>query len=150
MAELRDRPYLNSHFLVDFGDGNAWTGSGGFSEVIFPEFVIASAKQAAGPRAQKTPGGSLAPGQSAHLILRRGAIGALDLYEWWNRTRRGKAPKRRTLKVQLLAEDQHTVVMSWHFTNVRPVALAYSPLRANESSVLIETIELAFERMEMQ
>ena len=52
--------------------------------------------------------------------------------------------------MHLLGEDQRTVVMSWRFTNVRPVALAYSPLRAAETSVLIETLELAFDRMEMQ
>ena len=40
--------------------------------------------------------------------------------------------------------------MSWSFTNVRPVALAYSPLRAAETGVLIETLELAFDRMEME
>ena len=64
--------------------------------------------------------------------------------------RLGKAPKRRTLEVRLLADDQRTVVMSWRFFNVRPVALAYSPLRAAETSVLMETLELAFDRMEMQ
>ncbi len=88
--------------------------------------------------------------QRQHLILKRGALGALDLYGWWNKTRLGKAPKRRMLKVHLLADDQRTVVMSWRFTNVRPVALAYSSLRATDTSVLIETLELAFDRMEMQ
>jgi hypothetical protein len=32
---------------------------------------------------------------------------------------------------------------------VRPVSLSYSPLRANESGVVLETIEIAFERVEM-
>ena len=148
MALLRDRPYPSSHFLVDFGDGNAWTASGGFSEVIFPEFVITSGKPA--PRAQKPPADSIVERQRTHLILKRGALGSLDLYDWWNKTRLGKAPKGRMLKVHLLADDQRTVVMSWRFTNVRPVALAYSPLRAAETGVLIETLELAFDRMEME
>lgn len=148
MALIRDRPYPSSNFLVDFGDGNAWTASGGFSEVIFPEFVITSGKRA--PRTQKLPADSIVERQRKHLILKRGALGALDLYDWWNKARVGKAPKRRMLKVHLLADDQRTVVMSWRFTNVRPVALAYSPLRATEASVLIETLELAFDRMEMQ
>ena len=148
MALLRDRPYPSSHFLVDFGDGNAWAVSGGFSEVIFPEFVITSGTRA--PRAPTPPTDSIVERQRTHLILKRGAIGSLDLYDWWNKTRLGKAPKRRMLKVHLLAEDQRTVVMSWHFTNVRPVALAYSPLCAAETVVLIETLELAFDRMEME
>ena len=148
MALVRDRPYSNAHFLVDFGDGNAWAASGGFSEVIFPEFVIPSGKR--GPRAHKPPADSIVERQRSHLILKRGATGALDLYDWWNKARLGKAPKGRMVQVHLLAEDQRTVVMSWRFTNVRPVALAYSPLRAVETSVLIETLELAFDRMEMQ
>jgi phage tail-like protein len=148
MALLRDRPYPSSHFLVDFGDGNAWAASGGFSEVIFPEFVIPSGKRA--PRAQTPPADSIVERQRTHLILKRGAIGSLDLYDWWNKARLGKAPTRRMLKVHLLADDQRTVVMSWRFTNVRPVALAYSPLRATETGVLIETLELAFDRMEME
>ena len=148
MAEVRDRPYPSSHFLVDFGDGNAWTASGGFSEVIFPEFVITRGKRP--PRAPQPPADSIAERQRRHLILRRGALGSLDLYDWWNRAHLGKAPKRRVLKIHLLAEDQRTVVMSWRFINVRPVVLAYSPLRAAETSVLIETLELAFDRMEMQ
>ena len=148
MAVLRDRPYLSAHFLVDFGEGNAWAASGGFSEVIFPEFVLTSSKRAS--PAQTPPTDSIVERQRTHLILKRGAIGSLDLYDWWNKTRLGKAPKRRTLKVHLLADDQRTVVMSWNFTNVRPVALAYSPLRAAETGVLIETLELAFDRMEME
>ena len=148
MAEFRDRPYSNSHFVVDFGDGNAWTPRGGFSEVIFPEFVIPRSTRA--PRTQKPPADPIAERQRTHLILRRGALGSLDLYEWWNRARLGKASKRRTLEVRLLGDDQRTVVMSWRFINVRPVVLAYSPLRAAETSVLIETLELAFDRMEMR
>jgi hypothetical protein len=148
MALVRDRPYLSSHFLVDVGDGNAWAVRGGFSEVIFPEFVVTSGKRA--PRAPAPPSDSSVERQRTHLILKRGAIGSLDLYDWWNKTRLGKAPKGRRLRVHLLADDQRTVVMSWHFTNVRPVALAYSPLRAVETGVLIETLELAFDRMEME
>ena len=148
MALVRDRPYSGANFLVDFGDGNAWTATGGFSEVVFPEFVILRGKRA--PRAQQPPADSVVERQRKNLILKRGATGALDLYDWWHKARLGKAPKGRLLQVHLLAEDQRTVVMSWRFTNVRPVALAYSPLRAAETSVLIETLELAFDRMEMQ
>jgi phage tail-like protein len=149
IALLRDRPYSNSNFLVDFGDGNAWAASGGFSEVIFPEFVIPSGKRTTAPRAPVSPADSIVERQRTHLILKRGALGSLDLYDWWNKARLGKAPKGRMLTIHLLADDQRTVVMSWRFTNVRPVALAYSPLRASETGVLIETLELAFDRMEM-
>ena len=83
------------------------------------------------------------------LVLRRGATGALDLYEWWNQARRGKAPPRRVVKVKLLAEDHTTVVLTWRFRNVKPLSLAYSPLNALEGSVLMEAIELTFDDVEI-
>ena len=141
MALLRDRPYPSSHFLVDFGDGNAWSASAGFSEVIFPEFVIASAKR--GPRAQTLPADSMVERQRTHLVLKRGAIGSLDLYGWWNKVRLGKR-QGRTLKVHLRRRP------GTRGRTVAPnVVFAYCRWCA-ETSVLIETLNLAFDRMEMQ
>ena len=134
-AAVRDRPCTGANFLVSLGSGDARTASAGFSEVIFPTFTTEAEQSAA------------APVQS--LVLKRGVSGGLDLYAWWDKARRGKAPQRRTVKVELLAEDQRTVVLTWRFFNTRPLSLAYSPLNALEGGVVIETLELAFERMEM-
>src|SRR5271154_5497231 len=126
----RDQPHINANFLVEFGAG---TG-GGFAEVIFAPFTTGSGDGA--------PLGN-------RLVLRRGATGSLDLYDWWNQARRGQAPLRRVVRVKLLAEDHKTVVMTWRFRNVKPVSLAYSPLNALEGSVVMETIELAFGDVEI-
>lgn len=150
MAILRDRPYSNCNFLVDFDDGKAWHITGGFSEVIFPPFVIAANPRRTTSRSKKTPPVVSPTPYNPHLILRRGVIGSLDLYTWWNKARQGKAPARRAVRIHLLGDDHRTTVMSWHFSNVRPVVLAYAPLQANEPGVLIETLEIAFDRMEMQ
>jgi phage tail-like protein len=83
------------------------------------------------------------------LLLRRGVTGALDLYAWWDQARRGKAPVRRVMSVKLLAEDHATVVWTWRFSNVRPVSLSYSPLRGVDGGILMETIELAYDDVEM-
>jgi phage tail-like protein len=132
---LRDRPCTGANFLVSFGAGNARAESAGFSEVIFPTFTTEAEHSAT------------APAQS--LVLKRGVSGGLDLYTWWDKARRGKAPQRRTVKVELLAEDQRTVVLPWRFRNARPLSLAYSPLNALEGGIVIETLELAFDRLEM-
>jgi len=131
----RDRPCAGANFLVSFGAGDARSASAGFSEVIFPTFTL-------------DPPAATAPEQT--LLLKRGVTGSLDLYAWWNKARHGKAPQRRTVKVELLAEDHETVVMTWLFRNARPVSLAYSPLNALQVSVVIETLELAFDRMEVR
>lgn len=40
MATMRERPYLNSNFLVDLGDGDSGAPTAGFAEVVFPDFRI--------------------------------------------------------------------------------------------------------------
>jgi hypothetical protein len=126
----RDQPHINANFVVEFGAGSA----GGFAEVIFAPFT--------------TGNGDGTPSAN-RLLLRRGATGALDLYDWWNQARRGKAPTHRVVKVKLLAEDHKTVVLTWRFRNVKPLSLAYSPLNALEGSVLMESIELTFDDVEI-
>jgi hypothetical protein len=51
--------------------------------------------------------------------------------------------------VQLLGEDHATVVLTWRFLRARPVSLSYSPLRALDDGILIETVELEFDAVEM-
>lgn len=136
---MEGRPVLGSNFLVDLGDGKAHQSSGGFAEVIFPEFRI-------GPRGEDHPAPA---GAGGTLILRRGISGALDLYTWWDKARVGKTARGKSIKVMLLGQDQQTVVLTWTFHKVRPVALSYSPLRARENEVAMETLELAFDGFEL-
>ena len=138
VAGPRERPCSNANFLVDFGGPDAHSVAAGFSEVIFPPFMV---------DAPATEGA--AASLDSCLILKRGVTGNLDLHAWWQKARRGKAPQRRTLKIELLAEDHATVVLTWRFRNVRPFSLSYSPLRASEGAVLIETMALAFDSVEV-
>lgn len=149
MPETSDRPHGNSNFVVEFGSGASRSGRTGFAEVVFPQFTIAErppGRRAAMAATEASPAGEAAP---QRLVLRRGVTGALDLYAWWDQARRGKAPARRVMNVKLLAEDHATVVWTWRFSNVRPVSLSYSPLRGVEGGILMETIELAFDDVEM-
>jgi phage tail-like protein len=136
-AARRERPLLNANFVVEIGAGK---GSG-FAEVVFGAFT-------AKPGTAPAPVATAAP-IADRVLLRRGATGALDLYAWWRQARDGRAPPRRTVTVKLLADDHATVLMTWRFRNARPVGLAYSPLDALDGSVLMETIELAFDDVEM-
>ena len=77
-------------------------------------------------------------------------IGALDLYDWWDRTRRGQLRRLRVVTVRLFGGDGRTVLMTWRFHRARPVALTYSPLLAMEAGLLMETIEIAFGRVEIE
>jgi phage tail-like protein len=146
-AGVRARPLAASNFLVDFGGGDPRAESAGFAEVVFPSFAVTPP----GGGDVTLPARPVADDAAAspHLILRRGVTGALDLYQWWSKAHRGKAPQRRVVKVMLLDEDRETVVWTWRFRNVRPVSLSYSPLRAMAPAVLMETLELAFDDVEI-
>jgi phage tail-like protein len=150
VAEQRDRPHGNSNFLVEFGSGASRSGRTGFAEVVFAPFAIA--ERPPGRRATAAAPAMVASTSEAtaqRVVLRRGVTGALDLYAWWDQARRGKAPARRTMNVKLLADDRATVVWTWRFRNVTPVSLSYSPLRGIDGGILMETIELAYDDVEM-
>jgi phage tail-like protein len=143
------RPHINTHFLVDLGRGDATDPDVGFCEVVFPEFRIGRAKRA------KRGGTSVVPpspneSHSRHLILRRGVTGSRDLYEWWDQARRGKTRQPRTVTVHLMTPDLSRAVLTWRFYRARPVCLSYAPLNALQATVLIESVELEFDKMEMR
>ncbi len=148
MAVISERPYKNSNFLVDFGRGDSDSMIAGFAEVIFPNFVVDQPEGRPRPQVPR-PVEQADVAAANRLVLKRGVMGSMDLYAWWDEARKGTAPRRRTVKIQLLGEDQSTVVLTWRFDNVRPVSLSYSPLRAMESGILMETLILEFDRMEM-
>ena len=140
MAVTRDLPYSNSNFLVDFGKGDSKSETMGLAEVIFPPFNVNNTEFRRDDSVVIQGTGTTNPAVDKHIILKRGFIGNLDLYNWWNKARRGKAPKRRTMKIELLSEDQTTVVLTWRFRNVCTVSLFYSPLRALEGGIVMETV----------
>jgi hypothetical protein len=126
------RPVANANFLVDLGLGDPTAPEAGFAEVLLP------------PLQSQDDG--IAP---ARLVLRRGVTGALDLYAWWDKSRGARRRQPRDVTVTLLGPDR-TPVMSWRFSNARPVTLSYSPLRASEGTVLMETVEIAFDAMQVR
>ena len=77
-------------------------------------------------------------------------IGSLDLYEWYNQVRNGDQSDLRTIVIQLQSEDHTSVVLTWKFLRSRPVKMRFSNLDATSKDVLVEYLEIAFERFEME
>lgn len=137
-------PCGNGNFLVDLGTGDARSPAAGFCEVIFPEFLIPA------QRLQEAGDVLPAPATNPHLVLRRAATGAPDLYQWWQLARAGgKAPPRRTVTIDLLGPDMASTLMRWRFLKASPVGLVYSPLNALTPGLLYETLSLAFASVEL-
>src|SRR5437868_1990118 len=85
-----------------------------------------------------------------NVLLKRGAIGSLNLYGWYNDVRNGDQNALRTVTIQLQNEDHTAVVLTWKLRRARPVKIKFGPLNAKGNDVVIETLELACERLEME
>jgi phage tail-like protein len=134
MAVECDRPYGSFHFRVAIGERAK--ASRGFSQVVLPDLLTR----------RDTPVEILLHTESQRtLLLRRGFAGTLELYDWWNKARRSKRTRARTVTVELLDEPCGKPVVTWIFTGCRPVRLIYSALDAQTSGLLFETIELSFD-----
>jgi hypothetical protein len=129
------RPVAGGRFRVELVDGNGRSTEIGCAEVVFPTLP-------AQPDALATP-------LQEHLLLRRATGGDAVLHAWWARAAQGRAPARRSVRVTLLAADGERAVMSWRFREARPVSLHYSPLDAMRAALVMETLAVAFERVEI-
>ena len=147
MAVVRDQPYGNQHFTVDLGAGGP---AATFSEVILPESSVDVIEYRSG--ADKTNEVRKIPGlvRCGDVTLKRGVIGSLDLYQWFNDVRNGNVNARRNVVIALESEDRTQVVLTWRLFRAFPVKHSFSNLNAKGEDVLIEELVLACERVEME
>lgn len=150
MATLRDRPYGNYNFLVDLGTGDSAGVQAGFSEVILPDAWMDVIEYRTGN--ERESGVRKIPGRVhyGNVALKRGVIGSLDLYKWWNDVRNGDVSALRTVSISLQTEDRTEIALTWKLLRAWPVRYTFSSLDAQGKAVLVELLELAFERMEIE
>jgi phage tail-like protein len=149
MAVLRDRPYGNFNFLVDLGSG-ADGPEAGFSEVLMPEASVGVIEYRNGN--DKESGVRKIPGRVhyGNVTLKRGVIGSLNLYQWFNQIRDGDTNGYRTVIIQLQNEDRTQVVMTWKLLRAWPARYKFSNLNGKGEDRAIEELELAYERLEIE
>ena len=150
MAVLRQRPYSNYNILVDLGTGNTQGPEAGFSEVILPASTIDVIEYRTGNEPES--GVHEIPGRTrySNVIFKRGVIGSLNLYSWWNDTRNGDVNSFRNVTVHLQNEEHTDIVLTWRFLRAWPVRYEFPPLEAKGKETLTEILEVAFERLEME
>ena len=149
MAVLRDKPYSGMNFIVDLGTGPTEGPDAGLLEVIFPEARLHVLEYRNGNERESGVRKTQTVTKYGYVTLKRGVIGSLNWYRWWNQTRNGDQGVERDVTVVLLNED-HSEVVRWNFLRARPVNYQISPLNALGAEVLTESLELAFERLEME
>jgi phage tail-like protein len=149
MATLRDRPYTNFNFLVDLGDETTGSAQGGFEEVYLPEVWVDVIEYRNGNDKENTIRKITGLDHCGNLVLKRGLVGSLNLYSWYDQVRNGDESALRTVTIQLQSEDHSEVVMTWKLLNARIVRFKCGPLNGKGKDVTVEYAELAAERLEM-
>lgn len=150
MAVNRDRPYAQFNFQVDLGSGAAEGVDAGFQEVSGLESSVDVVEYRNGNHKLNAPIKLTGLNRVADVTLRRGLVGTLSLYQWFDDIRNGHANALRTVTISLLAEDQASVVMQWRLINARIIKHGCGPLNARGAQVAVEEIVLACERLELQ
>jgi len=148
MAVQRDKPYGEQNFLVDLGDGLTEEPDGPFSEVSGLESWVEVVEYRTGADRDSAPTKITGLNRVGDVTLKRGVIGSLRLYRWFNDVRNGDQAVR-TVTITLLAEDR-TPVVAWKLLRARPVRYFAGPFRAEGNDVAMEELVLAYERLEME
>lgn len=146
MAVVRDYPYTQFNFLVDFGEGSEQAVAG-FSEVSGLDAYVDVIEYRNGNSRVSEPIKITGMSRVGDVTLRRGLIGALNLWEWFEQVRSGDPNSARSVTIQLLNEDRSDTVMTWKLAQARPVKHVSGPLEAVGADVVIEELVLSYERL---
>jgi phage tail-like protein len=133
--ELADGPYPNFRFRVEI-DGIIQAG---FCEVIMPEATLDVIQFEEGRKSKVST-------EYGRLVLKWGVTGNMELHNWFKSASDGKLV-RKNLSIILL-DSRMEDVARWNFENAWPVMYYVSAFDAMGSEVVIETLEVEFERME--
>ena len=138
-------PLEGSNFLVDF----AGTDDASFSHVDLPVAVLDEVAYRSGDEKSHEPRKQPGLASYSHLVLSRGLTANLDLWNWWEAARNGDPAVDRNVVVRLL-DGAGQLVLTWRFRNAFPAVYRLSPLDATASDLVIETVELAFDSMDVE
>ncbi|GAB1460524.1 phage tail protein [Thauera sp.] len=152
MAVFRETPYSAFNFLVDLEPGQGEEVQAGFSEVSGLNAEITVAEYRAGNDrvnyVRKVPGIH----KAGDVTLKRGVIGAQNLYEWLELGRSGKiAQVKRDIVVKLQSEDRGGIVVSWKLRGAMPIKWTGPTLTAKGGGdIAIEELVLSVETIEQE
>jgi len=145
-------PYSQFNFLVDIGAGDEpGTPRAGFQEVSGLGFEVNVAEYRAGNWSENSARKVYATYKGSDVTLKRGLIGANDLFEWVKAVREGKQGDdvRRTVTVTLQSEDRTGTAAVWKLLRAFPTKYTGPTLNGNGTDVAIEELTLACERIDM-
>jgi hypothetical protein len=141
MPRATPLPATSQNFRVTIGSGRSSLELG-FVRVDFPRLDVSARQAPTLPTA--------APGDDAPmLVLRRAWDGSSALADWWNQARKSPRTKPREVVIELMDAAGQRPRLRWAFSGCRPLALQHSALDAMQPALLIESLSLVFEGVEL-
>ncbi|MGH6959635.1 MAG: phage tail protein, partial [Dongiaceae bacterium] len=141
--------YGRFNFLVSIDGLDPAGPRGGFMEVDGLGVDIAVIEYRNGNERQNTVRKLPGLHKAGDVTLKRGIIGALDLWQWLDAVRNGDIGARRNVAIDLLDESRQAV-MRWLLHNAWPAKYRGPNLSAKGNDVAIEELVLAYERLEVE
>jgi phage tail-like protein len=139
-----EAPYRNFNFHVLI-DG---LPEAGFHEVVIPGTRLEVVEYRVGSDpfsgTRKLPGRAV----TGNVVLKRGIDQDLSLWNWFRTVRDGNLDRRDV--VIALVDTERTEVRRWEVSRAWPVAYEPSALHARGNEVVIEALELACERVDVE
>lgn len=150
MAAKRDRPYAQFNFLVNIqGVVDEKTVEAGFQEVSGLGLEINMGEYRAGNWALNSTIKINGTFKVPDVTLKRGVIGARDLFDWLNDIKSGKQDARKSVIIKLQDETRTETIQSWKLSEARPIKYTGPALNGKGNDVAIEELVLACENIEM-
>lgn len=151
MATERTNPYGTFNYLVDLGTGDTTSVKAGFQEVTGLNMEVTSADYRNGNEPVNHVRKVNGVYKIGDITLKRGLMGALDLYQWIVQVRTGDQSARRSITIQLRDESGANTVVTWRLTNARPIRYNGPALNAKTGTdVAIEELVLSCEDLTIE
>src|SRR5947209_13336222 len=105
MATERSNPYGTFNFLVDLGTGDTNSVKAGFQEVTGLNMEVTSSDYRNGNEPVNHVRKINGIYKVGDITLKRGLMGALDLFQWITQVRTGDLTAKRNITIQLRDES---------------------------------------------
>ena len=150
MATQRDYPYSQFNFRVSWDGLDEQTVQAGFQEVSGLGMEITVAEYRAGNHFENAPIKVSGTHKVPDITLKRGVLGATDLYQWLDAVRDGSPDQLRTVTIKLMAEDRETQAVQWKLKGARPMKYTGPSFNGKGTDLAVEELVLAAESIELE
>jgi phage tail-like protein len=151
MATFRETPYSAFNYQVELEPGQGDKVDAGFSDVSGLNAEVTVAEYRNGN--SKVNHVSKIPGihKAGDVTLKRGVIGAQNLWNWLDEVRQGKLSAKRNVSIKLLSEDRSETVVIWRLKNAMPIKWTGPTLTGKGGGdVAIEELVLSVEMVDQE